>query len=259
MHINAKLLCIQRNLVHRTRKDKKSHGEIRQRTVAEMAMHSHATFRECSFNQESSSDAMCLPHQWSDCVIPRAEEAMGTVLPSTLIFLKHRGRAQDGQSHAPKSSPAYHRSSLYCGKDKKETAIILPPENMSLIFKSNYMHQIQKTKLQFTEMSSPPVNELPQQSRKHNKGKPLKRRQFNSQNLEETWSIEQPRDQHCSLTAHAVRLAHRPSTKVEAETCCALSSRAVYCVVLDRVSALKTNKPLDLNYSFRHIGIEGGR
>lgn len=56
---------------------------------------------------------------------------------------------------------------------------------MSLIFKLNYMHQIQKTKLQFTGMSNPPVNELPQQSRKHNKGKPLKRRQSNWQHLKE--------------------------------------------------------------------------
>lgn len=175
-----------------------------------------------------------------------------------LIFLKHRGRAQDGQSHAPKSSPAYHTSSLYCGKDEKETAIILPPENMSLIFKLNYMHQIQKTKLQFTGMSNPPVNELPQQSRKHNKGKPLKRRQSNWQNLEEAWSIEQLRDQHCGSNCTAVRLGYRPSTRVDAETGCALSSRAVHRVVLDGVSALKTNKPLDVNYSFGHTGIEGG-
>lgn len=56
---------------------------------------------------------------------------------------------------------------------------------MSLTFKLNYMHQIQKTKLQFTGMSNPPVNELPQQSRKHSKGKPLKRRQSNWQNFKE--------------------------------------------------------------------------
>lgn len=116
MHTNVNPLCIQRNFVHRTRKEKKSHGKIRQRTVAEVAMHSHATFRECLSNQESPSVTMSLPELgrlWGLCRLPtHLSEA--------------QGRAQDGQSHAPKSSPAYHTSSLYCGKDEKETAIILP-------------------------------------------------------------------------------------------------------------------------------------
>lgn len=175
MHTNANPLCIQRNLVHRTRKEKKSHGKIRQRTVPEVAMHSHATSREC-FPTRNHLVWPCHSQSWGgygDCA----------AFPTHLS--EAQGRAQDGQRHAPKSPPAYHTSSLYCGKDEKETAIILPPGNMSLIFKLNYMHQIQKTKLQFTGMSNPPVNELPQQSRKHSKGKPLKRRQSNWQNLKE--------------------------------------------------------------------------
>lgn len=101
--------------VHRTRKEKKSHGKIRQRTVAEVAMHSHVTSRECLSNQESPSVTMSFPELRRLRGLRR--------LPTHLS--EAQGRAsEDGQSHAPKSS-AYHTSSLYCGKDEKETAIIL--------------------------------------------------------------------------------------------------------------------------------------
>lgn len=161
MHINAKPLRIQRNPVHRRGKDKKAHGKTGQRVVAEMTIHSHATSSGCPTRNYLWCDVTVSPMKWLCHCWSWGGCGDFTAFPH--IFLKHGGRAQNGQSHVPKSSPAYHTLSLHCCEDEKETAIILPPENMSLFFKLNYMLQIQNTKTQFTEMNSPSVNELSQQ------------------------------------------------------------------------------------------------